>query len=673
MIFNHFDQDLKRIGSLEKSLLLRLLISGIGVLFLTWLSVLIEFGRPTFSHEIYYWAGLTLTTPILYFTGLPFFRSLFAPHSLRFSIDIPLLIALVCGYAYSLHATLFPAENLFAYFDSILIVLFIVYAGRYLEIFCRRRIGRLAQNLSAIPSTQVKVIKADNQFHSCELKDIVIGDILYIGPGEYFPVDGIILESDTSVDESMITGEAHAVPKFTHEVVRAGTCNLDKAITIRATSTFHHSYFGKILATLQQALPNKDKEASPSDPIALWHQMIALTCCGAIYCWWLPFDHPFALFCAACAILITCPCTIAIAYPLTCACVLEICVRKGILIKNPSAFFKFSEVEHILFDKTGTLTEGNLIVAKAEFFNGAKPEEALPLISVIEQNTHHPIAHAIVQYCKARYPELQSANIQRLRVFPGKGVRAIINGRFTLIGSSDWLRKNGIFVPADVIAEQETQIHSDLIFVHCAIDGLEVARIHLKDKIRKEAAEVIHFLKQRNIEMTVLSGDRPAIVNAIASQLGPIIATASAMPQDKEAQVALLQDQGNITAMVGDGLNDAPALKRADIGIGIGTGNAISIASSDIILQYPELTLIKDCLLLSIAARKILRQNHLLGLGFCLLMLPFAALGQLTPLMMLTSFCLSALIVMANTARLKFFRFSPIQDGVSSSLRELPI
>lgn len=672
MIFNHFDQDLKRIGGLEKSLLLRLVITGVGVLFLTWLSVLIEFGKTSFSHEIYYWAGLTLTTPILYFAGVPLFRSLFVAHSPRFAIDIPLLLALVCGYGYSLYATLFPTDNLYAYFDSILIVLFIVYAGRFLEIFCRRRIGRLAQSLSVTPSTQVKVIKADNQFHSCELKDIVLGDILYIGPGEYFPVDGIILESDTSVDESMITGEAHAIPKFTHEVVRAGTCNLDKAITIRATSTFHHSYFGKILATLQQAVPNKEKEISPSDPIALWHQMIALTCSAAIYCWWLPFDHPFALFCATCAILITCPCTIAIAYPLTCACVLEVCAKRGILIKNPSAFFKFSEVEHILFDKTGTLTEGNLIVAKAEFFNGAKPEIALPLISVIEQNTHHPIAHAIVQYSRERYPELETANIQRLRVFPGKGVRAIINGRFTLIGSSDWLRKNGIFVPADVIAAQENQIHSDLIFVHCAIDGLEVARIQLKDKIRKEAAQVIHFLKQRNIEMTVLSGDRPAIVNAIASQLGPIIATAGAMPQDKEAQVALLQDQGNITAMVGDGLNDAPALKRADVGIAIGTGNAISIASSDIILQYPELTLIQDCLLLSMAARKVLRQNHLLGLGFCLFMLPFAAFGQLTPLMMLMSLCLSTLVVMANTARLKFFTFSHFAD-LPSGLRELPI
>ncbi len=654
MILNLIHHNIKQIANLERSYLLRLVICGIGVLFLSWISLLIQFAKPnSFSHELYYWAGLTLATPILYIAGLPLMRSLFSAKYTSFSIDIPIITILIVSYFYSLYSTLNFSDNNDAYFDSILMILFILFASRYLEVFCQRRIRKLVQVLGKLPSKQVKMFKADNQFHACELDDIVVGDKLYIAPGEYFPVDGIICDSDTSVDESMLTGEAHAIPKFANEIVRAGTCNLDKSVTIQATSIFSNSYFGKILSSMQSP-PSGNNTQTPCDHIGLWHQMIALTLAAVIYCWWLPFDNHFALFCAICTLLVTCPCAIAIAYPITTASLLEVCAKKGILITNPLAFYKFQNVDHILFDKTGTLTEGNLVVDEIEFCNGAISENVIPLIAVIEKNTHHPIADAIVKYAELHYSTFPTIEIHRLRVFPGDGIRAIVEGKFILIGSARWLRKNGIFVPSEVIEAQENHVHCDHIFVHCAIGGIEVARIQLKDKIRQEASDVIQFLKKRNIEMSVLSGDRPVIVNAIAKQLGPMTATAEALPQEKEAQVASLQDQGRITAMVGDGLNDAQALRRADIGIAIGANNPISLLCADIILQTPGLKLIQDCLRLSINARKILKQNYILGLTFNLTMLPFAALGHLTPMLMLIGLCFSTLLVMANSARLKF-------------------
>ncbi|MBN9286401.1 MAG: hypothetical protein BGO43_07050 [Gammaproteobacteria bacterium 39-13] len=654
MILTHIHQEIKQIANLEKSLLLRLVVSGIGVLFLTWISVLIQFGKPpSFSQELYYWAGLTLTTPILYFTGLPFLRSHIPGISpLRLSIDIPLMVALISSYFYSLYITLLFSDN-YAYFDSILMIVFIVYASRYLEVFCQRRVGRLVRNLSKLPSEQVKIMKADDQFHASQLKDIKVGDKLYISPGECFPVDGFICDSDTSVDESMLTGEAHAIPKFANEKVRAGTYNLDKAVTIQATSIFSTSYFGKILASIQSKHINIQPQL-PCDHIALWHLLISFTLAGAVYCWWLPFDNAYALFCAIGVLLTTCPCAIAISYPLVTASLLEVCAKKGILISNPLVFLKLAEVEQILFDKTGTLTEGNLVVNEVEYCNQAEKKEVLPLIAVIEKNTHHPIAHAIVQYAIQQFVQLPDIEIHRLCVFPGNGIRAMVEGKFILIGSARWLRKNGIFVPTDVIEAEEEPSHRDHIFVHCAIGGIEVARIQLKDKLRQDASDVVRFLRQRNIEMRVLSGDRPVIVNAIAKQLGAIAATAQALPQEKEAQVASLQDQGYVTAMVGDGLNDAPALKRADIGIAIGASNPISVLCADITLQNPGLKLIPECFLLSIKARKILKQNYTLALAFNLIMLPFAAFGQLSTLIMLIGICLSTLMVMANAARLKF-------------------
>lgn len=652
---NHFHQDLKAIGRLEKTYLLRLIICGVGVIFLTWLSLLIQFGQSSrFSQDLYCWAGLTLTTPILYFGILPICRSLFSKHAPYRTMDVPLLIILFACYLYSIYVTLAYTDHHYAFFDSILMILFILYTSRYLEIFSRRRVARLSQGLHSLPSKRVKVLKADEQFHEVDLKDIGIKDRLYIAPGEYIPVDGFIYEGDTSVDESMLTGEALAIPKFTQDPVRAGTCNLDKAVTIEATSTFEQSYLGKTLSSVKGAQLYKYQESLPNDQFGLWHQMIAFSMAFAVYCWWLPFDSQFALLCLICTLLITCPCAIAVAYPLTISSALETCVKMGILIKNPSAFLKFGEVQHILFDKTGTLTEGNLIVTHIEFFNQASREDVLPLIAVIEKNTHHPIAQAIAEYAETMFESFPSYDISRLRVFPGKGVRALVDGRFILIGSASWLKKNGVFISADVIVEQENKLQtSDYIFVHCAIGGTEVARIQLKDKVRENAQALIAYLKAQNIDLTILSGDHPAIVNAVAKQIGPILVTAQALPQKKEAQVALLQDHGRVTAMVGDGLNDALALRQADIGIAIGTGNAISIFCADVVLQLPDLKLIAYCLALSRSTRAILKQNYAIALCSNLLLLPFAAMGQLSPLIILISLSLSALIIMTNSARLK--------------------
>lgn len=655
MSFNHFDQDLEQLSSLEKGFLLRLISCGIGVIFLTWLSILIQFGKPaSFNNNLSLWAGLTLTTPLLYFAFVPTIAALCAKKTFQFSMDIPLIIAVLCAYAYSLYATFFHSELGYAYFDSILLILFTVYACRYLEVFCRKRVTKAIQNLSTLPSMQVRCLKADNQFHACQLKDIQIGDKLYISPGEYFPVDGILCENDTSVDESMITGEAHAIAKFTHDAILAGTCNLDKAVIIQATSIFQNSYFGQILSSISHPRTHEMPESASGDQIALWLQMLSLTFAAAIFCWWLPYDSQFAAFCLVCSLLVTCPCAMAIAQPLLNACAIEVCAKKGVLINNSAAFYKLAEVEHILFDKTGTLTEGNLVVASIEYFNEANQSYVLPLIAAIEKNTHHPIAQAIVLYAQQLFPILPSLTIERLRVFPGKGIRALVDGKFVLIGSTHWLRQNGIFVPTEVVAAQESDNHADQLFVHCAIAGIEVARIKLKDNIRAYAAELIAFIQKRHIDMSVLSGDHPAIVNAVAKQLGgSIMTTAQALPQEKKSQVAYLQDQGRVIAMVGDGLNDAPALKRADIGIAIGNGNPITILCADIVLARPELKLIETSLLLSKMAKKLLKQNYFLALSFNLCTLPFAAVGQLTPMIMMISLSLSILLVMANTARLK--------------------
>ncbi len=656
MRLNYFHQDINILGKLEKTLLLRLILCGTGIIFLTWLMVLIHISKASsFSQELYCWAGLTLSTPLLYFAVLPIIRSLTARRTPYFTTDIFLFMTLIFCYGYSLYFTLITSEHNIAYFDSILLILFILYTSRFLEIFSTRRVARLTKNLHEISSKRVKVLKADHQFHEVELHEVIINDKICIAPGDYIPVDGVICQGDTSVDESMLTGEALAIPKFLHDKVRAGTFNLDKTIVIEAVSTFEDSYLGKMLSSIKGSQRYKFQSTLPYDQFSLWHQMIAFSIAFAIFCWWLPLDSNFALLCLTSTLLITCPCAIAIAYPLTISSVMEVCAKRGILIKNPLTFLKLAEVQHVLFDKTGTLTVGNLVVSDIEFFNQTKESDVLPIIAAIEKNTHHPIARAIYDYAKALHGPLPHVDVHRLRVFPGKGVRAMINDQFVLIGSAQWLKKNGVFISADIVAKQENSLESShYIFIHCAIGGIEVARIQLKDEVRTHVPNLMAELKSKDLDLTILSGDHSAIVQAVAKQIGAISATAEALPQQKEAQVTALQEKGEVVAMVGDGLNDALALRQADVGIAIGSGNPIAIYCADLVFEKPNLKLIDECLIISDKTRNILKQNYLLALSFNIIFLPFSAMGKLTPFLILISLSLSALVIMANSARLKF-------------------
>lgn len=606
-----------------------------------------------FHQELYCWAGLTLSTPFLYFSILPIVRSFFAQYTFYFSTNVWLFITLIFSYGYSLYITLADTDSDGTYFDSILLILFILYVSRYLETFFTRRVATLVKNLYSLSSKRVKVLHTNQQYHEIDLTSVKIKDKLCIAPGDYIPVDGFICEGESSVDESILTGKTIAIHKIQNDPVQAGTYNLDKMIIIEATTTFENSHFGKILNSLKGSQRYKYQTALPSDQFSLLHQMIAFSIAFSVYCWWLPFNPQFALLCLISCLMITCPCVIAIAYPLTISSILAACIKRGVLIKNPLTFLQLGNVQHILFDKTGTLTQGNLIVSKIQFFNHATEKSMLPVIAMLEKNTHHPIARAIYQHAKIAYGTLPHFAAHQLRAFPGKGIRALVDSQSVLIGSAQWLKKNGIFIAADVIAEQENAIENmHHIFVHCAIDGIEVARIQLKDKIRTHASSLVTALQSKDIELTILSGDNATIVNAVAKQIGSIPATAQALPQKKEARVIALQERGKIVAMVGDGLNDTLALRQADVGIAIGTGNPIAIYSADLILEKPNLKLIDECLILSKKTQTILKQNYFIAFCFNLVLLPFAAVGKLSALAILISLSLSFLLVIANSARL---------------------
>jgi len=641
MFHRYWISNFTQLTNLEKKLLLKIVLSGIGVLFLTWISALMQLEFKTFSQEFFYWAGLILTTPILAFSARSILRKIVPLNAFRFSIDISIFFSLFCCYLYSLFSTLFYAGNNFAFFDSILLILFILYISRYLEAYSQQRLKKKFLYPNAIFSQKVTILKPDNQRVDCAFKDIAVSDRLIIPPLEYFPVDGNVCDQAGNI---------------TLQKVKAGMRNLDKTLIIKSIHDFKNSNFEKILSALQST--QKDKPFFNNTPLALTHQMFALIFTAVIFCWWLPFDTEFAFSCAIFATLVTCPCTLAIVTPLLIAYLLEICAKQGIFIKNPLAFLKLKEVNQVLFEKTGTLTEGKLRVQKVEYCNQVLASEILPLVALVEQQIHHPVASAILQYASQQNTILPEFQIQHLQFFPGSGIRAEINGKTLLIGNAKWLIKNGIFIPLTVTEYEGNQIPCDHITVHCAFDNIEVIRFQLKDQIRIHAANVIQSLKKHNIEVNLLSGDRPDIVNEVAKQLGPISASGSIKPQAKEACIASLQDKDYITAMVGDGFNDVLALQQADVGIAMDLHDPLSVLSCDVIFKDPQLRLVANCFEISRFARKILKQNTFLALFLNWGLLPIAALGELTPMIALVTLCLSTLLIMGNTTRLQHFSLS---------------
>lgn len=628
-----------------QALLGRLLLCGAGLFFLFSLTLFIQWYSPhPFLRGMHDKVGWILTTALLGLIGWPLFR-------MSLPIGTPVhrmtLSILFTMYGYSSYITFLAPEPLPTYFDAVLLILFTLCATHYLEALCHKRTAKMIQKCHHPLAAPIKRIQADNQYHSVPIQDIAIGDRLYIGPGDYFPVNGIIQENNTNVNESLITGKAHAVPKFRHDRVLAGTYNLDNAVVIEATSHFYDSCLGKILEQLRQSSLKPYHTTFLSDHIAILYPTVFFTFCAMICCWWLPHNISEAFHHAAYAMMVTCPHLLAITYPLTCASFLERGIQKGILIRNPLAFLHLSQVSHIVWDKTGTLTEPHLTVCQTQILNGDSPEVIWPLIAEIEKNTHHPIAEAIVRYANQHYPFPSRYPIQSLSPFPGKGIRAVVADKIALIGSPDWLAENGVLIaPFPPYTE-------DIIQVHCALAGVEIARFQLKANIRPQTRSVIQALEKQGITFSIISGDMLSVVHAIARQLGVSRAIAKASPQMKQAYVASLQTEGQTTAMIGDSIHDALALKQAHVSILFPSASTHHpYAAADIVLQTAEVPLIQECYLLSKKAHVLLKQNYGLAILISLITGPLAAIKAI-PFLLVPLLGAGILLLIGNVAHFR--------------------
>ncbi len=639
-------------GSMKRSnraLLFRLFFAGFAMMNLNLIAIALYSGadRGEFVN-FFHWIAFALTTPALLYSGYPFLKGAWdGLRNARLTMDLPIALGLLVTYAYSIHVTL--ANGTEVYFDTVTNLLFVILIGRYLEGMFRHQAASASNRLMDM-QPKVATVLCDDVEKITSVRAIRIADRVLVKPGSKIPMDGIVQEGKSSVDESMLTGESMPVRKQAGDRVSAGTLNGSGALVLEVMAAVKDSTLSRIIRLVEEAQSSKAPIQRLADSIVPWFVLATLLLAGlTFYIWSANFE--MALMAATSVLIITCPCALGMATPMSIAVASGLGARHGILVKNGVVLETLSHVTHFVFDKTGTLTCGKMNLVQTAVTTGQNERALLEIAAAVERYSEHSVGQAIVRAADAL--SYRSMAVQDFHATAGAGVEAQVDGRTVLLGTADWLLRNQITPDACLKALAIEMEQDAKTCVHMALDGDHVAMLVLADTLRADALGLINTLRAAGIGMTLLTGDRRAVAEAIASQLGGMEVIAEVLPQDKDRVVLQLQQRGERVAMVGDGVNDAPALIRADVGIALGSGTDVSVESADIVLMHNELNKVRQATLLSRRTLRTIKQNMGLSFAYNSIMVPLAIMGHITPLVAAISMPISSLLVIANAARIR--------------------
>ena len=617
------------------------------------------------------WVEFVLGTPVVLWVGWPilqkFWRSL-----VNRSPNMYTLIGLGVGLAYlfSLAAVflpgLFPPEfrehdgAVGTYFEAAAVIVTLVLLGDVLQL---RAMGRTSQAISELlrlaPNLAWRV-RDDGSEEQIPLENVVAGDRLRVKPGEKIPVDGTVLEGSSRVDESMITGEPVPVAKASGDKVTGATVNGTGSIIMRADRVGSETLLARIVHMVAEAQRTRAPIQRLADLIAArFVEVVVMIAIVTAAVWWFFGPEPaatYALLNAVAVLIIACPCAVGLATPISMTVAMGEGARSGILFRNAEAIERMREIDTLVVDKTGTLTLGRPVLTDLETEN-IRREDALALLASAEQPSEHPIAIAIVRAAKESGMRILSAS--RFEAFNGLGVEAVVDGRRVLVGSRAYLAQHRIDTqPWTPRAESLRAQARTVVFL--AVDGMAVAIAAIADPIKDSTPEAIAVLKRAGIRVVMLTGDSQRTAEAVARELGIEEAIGEVLPDAKAEHVRRLQQQGRKVAMAGDGINDAPALAQADVGIAMGTGTDVAMESASVTLVKGDLRGIARAAGLSRATVRNIRQNLIFAFGYNALGIPIAAgvlypsFGiLLSPVFAGLAMALSSVSVVTNALRLK--------------------
>ena len=655
----------------NRAMLYRMAFAGFAAMNLMWISIALYTGADRGEFRgMFHWVGFALATPTLLFSGFPFYKGAWGGlRTGHLSMDLPIAIGASITYLYSLYVTLSGSLVGDVYWDTVVNFLFVILVGRYLEAMSKREAVASTQRLLDLQPRVATVVRDDAET-VVAVRSIAPGEVVLVRPGERIPVDGSVLDGHSTVDESMLTGESRRVPKGPGDVVSAGTINAAGVLRLHATATLRDTALGRIIQLVEDAQASRAPIQRLADRIVPWFVAATLGLAALTFIFWLGDDVELALMAATSVLIITCPCAFGLATPMAVAVASGLGASRGILVKNGAALERLSTIDHFVFDKTGTVTEGRPAVGALREVPGEwqpvggmdpalteRQRGYLRLVAALERVSEHPAAAAVLDLCERAGIGSDGLQAQAVEVAPGLGIMGRVAGTEVLVGNADWLALNGILVgdpPAAAAGPAPgTSPEMALGQIHCALDGREVLVVALEDRLRLGAAQVIDRLRAQGIRVTLLTGDRRSSGELIASALGGIDLIAEVLPQDKDRVIGELQRGGQRVAMVGDGVNDAPALVRADVGIAVGSGTDVSIASADIVLMGDDLGLVVDAAQLARRTLRTIRQNIAISISYNLIMVPLAIAAVVTPLVAAVSMPLSSLAVIGNSARIR--------------------
>lgn len=646
-----------RLKKQNRSMLFRMAFAGFTMMNLLWVSIALYSGAAEGEfRSLFHWVGFALATPTLLYSGWPFLHSAWTGlRHLHLTMDLPIAIGAVTTYSYSVFITLTQPEVGDVYYDTVVNFLFVILVGRYLEAASKRQAITSTQRLLDLQPRGATVLREGEDGSSEEvllpIRAVKPDDIVLIRPGDHIPVDGEVIEGRSSVDESMLSGESRPVAKAAGDKVSAGTLNTDSALTVRVGGTLHNTSLGRIIHLVEEAQTSKAPIQCTADRIVPWFVATTLGLSLATFLWWLGTDFELALMAATSVLIITCPCAFGLATPMAIASAAGLGARHGILIKNGEVLETLSHINHFVFDKTGTLTEGRMQVQAVITCGDAKENTLLAQVAALEKFSEHSIARAIENEANSRNLPVEQA--REVENKPGHGLKGHAGEHELIVGTAAWLAQNGVNTSDNfrqTIEEWEAQA---VTCVHVAIDGSEAGIIAIADRLRPDARALIDNLRADGHHLTLLSGDRRTVAEAIAAQLGGMDTIAEVLPEDKDRIIRELQEKGAKVAMVGDGINDAPALIRADVGIALGSGTDVSGESADIVLMNNELEKVDLAAALSRRTLRTIRQNIGISIAYNIIMVPLAMAAIITPLVAAIAMPISSLLVIGNAARIR--------------------
>jgi Cu+-exporting ATPase len=594
---------------------------------------------------------LALATPVVLWGGWPFFERAWASIVNRHLNMFTLIgLGVTVAYVYSTVATLIGFHALGMYFEAAAAIVTLVLLGQVLELRARSRTGTAIRALLGLAPKTARRVDAKGHEHDVPLEEVQRGDVLRVRPGEKIPVDGVVIEGATSVDESMVTGEPLPVEKFEGDRLIGATVNATGSVLMRAERVGADTLLARIVSMVAEAQRSRAPIQRLADRVSAWFvpAVIAISIVTFVV-WALNGPQPRlvnAVVNAVAVLIIACPCALGLATPMSVMVAAGKGATAGVLFRNAEAIEVLRKVDTLVVDKTGTLTRGKPELASIIRLNGFSEHDVLRYAASVERASEHPLAAAILAGAAERGIDAPAAT--QFESFPGKGVSGVVDGKRVVLGNRALIAG----APEDIAAR-----------VYLTVDGTLAGALSVDDPIKETSAEAIRELHAEGLRIVMLTGDSRTNAEAVAKKLGIDEVIAEVLPDEKAAAVKRLQEQGRVVAMAGDGINDAPALAQADVGIAMGTGTDVAMESADVTLVKGDLRGIVRARRLSAATMRNIRQNLFFAFIYNALGVPIAAGALypvfgilLSPMIAAAAMSFSSVSVIANALRLRTVR-----------------